>query len=378
MKILHGLLPGQVLQRNRSGFGTATITGTASTVGPVEVRVGRGWRRCGKARQGRWHATLPPLRAGGPYRVEFRIGVERLVVAEIFVGDVWFMAGQSNMGGAGNLDAAPPAHPLVRAFYLRDEWDIARDPLHFLPEAVDAAYCDPTKRVGPEELRRYLKNEHKGVGLGIWFGREMHRRTGVPQALVPCALGGSGLAQWSPRLQNLGGSSLYGALLRRYRKLGQPIAGILWNQGSSDAYDEAVAAYPARMKELVAAVRRDFGLLKVPWLVTQMGRVVLPVRRTIACWNKLQEAQRRLVKMIPHLGLVGAADVELDDFVHFSSAGQHRIARRLAHLADGLAFGNRRAPLAPAPRGDRPVSVWWTRRGASWMISTPPGWMVTV
>ena len=31
-----------------------------------------------------------------------------------------------------------------------------------------------------------------------------------------------------------GGASLYGAMMRRYEKLGQKVAGLLWYQGESD------------------------------------------------------------------------------------------------------------------------------------------------
>jgi len=61
--------------------------------------------------------------------------------------------------------------------------------------------------------------------------------------------GGTSMAQWSPPLRNKGGASLYGAMMRRYEKLGQPIAGLLWYQGESDANREAASVYTQKMIE---------------------------------------------------------------------------------------------------------------------------------
>lgn len=350
MKLTHGLMAGQVLQRDAEGRGAAWISGLCDADGEVEIRIlkagkpvrGYDWASRGEARGGTFGATVTELRAGGPYRLELRVRAGRKVVDcltldEIFVGDVWILAGQSNMEGIGNMLHAPRPHEKVRAFYMRDEWGIAAEKLHFLPEAVDRfhnGYGAGPDRPSRETLEKVRSQLVKGVSPGHAFGLEMLRRTGVPQGLIPCAHGGTSMAQWSPTLRDQGGASLYGAMMRRFEKLSQSVAGVLWYQGESDANADAAAVYTDRMIELVAATRRDMALPKLPWVVVQLGCHACPDGSE--AWNSIQEQQRRLPEVIKHLDVAPAIDLELDDGIHIGGRGQMILGRRLARLADRI------------------------------------------
>jgi hypothetical protein len=351
MNIKNGLISGQVLQRNAKNLGTVRIAGEGMGEGPVEARILKGvqplkgwnWRPVGKAAGGHFQAVLDRIPVGGPYTVEFRLAgqgrsVEKMAIREIYVGDVWFMAGQSNMQGIGNMNRAPKPHPLVRCFYMRDEWGLACDPLHQLNEAVDPVH-NAGQRLSAALAERERRTSVKGVGLGIFFGTEMVRRTGVPQGLVSCGHGGTSMAQWSPELKDLGGKSLYGALLRRFNKLGQPVRGILWYQGESDANAEAVRVYTEKMKQLVAATRTDFKQPNLPWITVQIGRVISEGWSPV-CWNAIQDQQRKLVDHIKNLEVVPSIDLELDDMIHIGSNGLRILGERMARMADRLALGN--------------------------------------
>jgi hypothetical protein len=61
-------------------------------------------------KHGKFSAQLNGLPAGGLYRIEFCCGVESVAVEGVRVGDVWLLAGQSNMQGTGD-----PATALRRA-----------------------------------------------------------------------------------------------------------------------------------------------------------------------------------------------------------------------------------------------------------------------
>ncbi len=371
MRIEKGLMAGQVLQRDARGQGRARIEGICPSAGDVEWRLlrtgrvvrGRDWRPAGRAEAGRFLAEIAGLSTGGPYCVELRVGdgrsaVQRLSLENVFVGDVWILAGQSNMEGVGNLDAAPRPHPRVRAFSMCDEWRLAEERLHFLAEAVDEVHngygCGPA-RPSRERLEQMRTGLVKGVGPGLAFGLEMLRRTGVPQGLIPCAHGGTSMAQWSPALRDRGGRSLYGAMMRRYGKLGQPVAGVLWYQGESDANRDAAARYTQAMVELVAATRRDMGLPRLPWLVVQLGcHAACDDDRS---WNEIQEQQRRLPGLIRRLDVAPAVDLELDDGIHIAGEAQCLLGRRLARLADRLVHRNRHARPGIVVKGIRLVPV---------------------
>jgi len=361
MRIIHGLLTGQVLQRDEKGKGSATVKGTCSTDGTVEARLikanrvvkNQNWKPIGKAEAGHFECQVSGIPCGGPYSVDLRIrskrkAVESLTVESICVGDVWFLAGQSNMQGIGFLNKAPKPHPMVRCFYMRDEWDMAQEPTHFMPEAIDMVHhtlMGASKRPSQKQIRWFREALIVGCSPGTNFGMEMYKKTRVPQGLVACAHGGASMDQWSPSLKDEGENSLYGAMLRRYRKLGQPIAGMLWYQGESDAF--CPEGYTERMEELVASVREDFALLRLPWVMVQIGRVACPKRIfgpdwSPDCWNSVQEQQRRLPDRIKWLDVVPAVDLELDDSIHLSANGHRILAKRMARCASRLALGNRR------------------------------------
>jgi len=350
MKIIHGLLKGQVLQRDRNNLGRARIQGTCRLNGAVELRVlrqgkvlrGRAWTPSGEAVSRHFEVRLENLPAGGPYRIELRIRYgkkppEEIAIDEVFVGDVWILAGQSNMQGLGNMGDAPQPHPMIRAFYMRDVWGQAEEPLHFLEEGVDIfhnGYGDGPNRPPKRKLSAMRRNLLKGVSPGLGFGLAMQKRTGVPQGLLACAHGGTSLAHWSPELRSQGGASLYGAMMRRLEKLGQPVAGVLWYQGESDTDTPQQAEnYTANMMKLIEAVRRDTGQAQLPWVIVQLGRFASREKKP---WNDIQEQQRQLPGAVPHLDVVPAVDLELDDRIHIGGKAQQLLGVRLARAANYL------------------------------------------
>jgi len=351
MKITHGLLKGQVLQRNAKNRAFAQISGTSISSGDVEIRIlkkdkvvkGFNWKKAGESKAKKFTATLADLKAGGPYSVELKISKEKLTVSEVFVGDVWILAGQSNMQGAGNRVDQPKAHPMVRGFFMRDEWAVAEEPLHHTPEAVDVfhnVYGTGSDRPTEEQLRKMARENKKGVGPGIFFAQEMYNKSKVPQGLIACAHGGTSMAQWSPDLVDQGGASLYGAMMRRFEKLGQPIAGILWYQGESDANEDAASLYTKKMKELVEATRKDMHSPTLPWMIVQIGCHIAPGGQY---WNSIQEQQRLFPKSIKNFEVVPAIDLALADGIHISGKGHAILGKRLARLADRLVYKNKKA-----------------------------------
>jgi sialate O-acetylesterase len=363
MRIEAGLQVGQVLQR-RGKAASAQIEGVCGGEGEVRATIARGtkplsgWktRRCGEASGGRFSAELAGIPAGGPYTVTVEVGRERLAVRDVFVGDVWVLAGQSNMQGIGNLDGAPKPHPLVRAFTMDRRWGLAREPIHHLEASPDPVH-NPNQ-VTPEQAALQRRTMLKGVGPGIFFAAEMVERTGVPQGLICVAHGGTSMEQWDPAKAGEGARSLYGSMLLSVRTNRQPVAGALWYQGESDAWDGAAAVYTERMKTLVAAMRRDFGELyprrEMPFLVVQIGRVVREYGGP-RWWNAIQELERLLPRELPRLDTVATVDLPLDDLIHISSGGFARLGVRLARLAARLAHGDKKERPAPSPRSVRRI-----------------------
>ena len=358
LRITGGVTAFQVFQRDGNNRADVKLSGTARTGQPVEARVllrraplsTFDWKAIGTAQAGAWSGEIRGLPAGGPYRIEVRSGAATAAVDEILVGDLWLLAGQSNMEGVGDLIDVEPRHELVHSFDQTDHWLAAEEPLHRLPDAADRVHWrlnadkQPEKLEG-ERLAQFIAGRKKGAGLGLPFAVEMVRRTRVPAGLLPCAHGGTSMDQWDPALKDKGGDSLYGAMVRRFRLAGGRVAGVLWYQGESDANPKSAPDFQRKFERFVAAVRSDFGQPDLPFYYVQIGRYVN--NSNIAEWNQVQEMQRLAEASIPHSGMVPAVDFSLDDGIHVSTQDHKRLGVRLANLA---------AP-GGIKKGPRPVSA---------------------
>jgi sialate O-acetylesterase len=367
-RITGGAADYQVFQRGPDGRADISLEGTAPN-GAVEARLvlrgapapGFDWMRVAAAQGGRWTARLSNVPAGGPYTLEVRSGGAEATdrVVGLLVGDLWVLAGQSNMEGVGDLVDVQPPHGLVNSFDQTDRWGIAEEPLHRLVDAADRVHWrrspqkEPEKLTG-EALQKFIAGRRKGAGLGLPFAAEMVRRTGIPIGLVPCAHGGTSMDQWDPALRDKGGDSLYGATVRRVRLLGGKVTGILWYQGESDANPKAAPLFQEKFERLVAAFRADFGQPDLPFYYVQIGRYVnLP---GAAEWNAVQEMQRKAEAAIPHSGMAAAIDFTLDDGIHVGTRDHKRLGARLARLACHDLFPANPG-CAALKRGPRPVSA---------------------
>ncbi len=311
-----------------------------------------------------WSCGVRQLPVGGPYRFVFRLvnadGTELDAedVDGVLVGDLWILAGQSNMDGCGLLADAEPPDEMVHVLSLANVWQVAEDPLHDCNEAAyrvyRTSYVTPTeRRPVPHRARGTwptwpASRGPNGAGLGIPFGKRVHQVSGVPIGLLACSLGGTTLEQWSPRHKALGGESLYGALLDRVRLAGGRVAGILWWQGESDCYGEGPGVYEERFTGLIEAIRADLKSPDLPFYTVQLGRQLTGGPVDASGKNLVREAQRRCMETIPGCGLVSSIDCAMSSSAHVDSAGYRTVGRRLANLA--LAKTYHRRDLKPGPR----------------------------
>lgn len=351
MKLISGLSEGQVLQRRGKAGATVLLRGESTTDGPVLATLtqgGRalaGWRRrkVGAARRGSFSVKIEGIPAGGPYRLKLETGGKTrrsIEVKSFYVGDVWVLAGQSNMEGSGRLPGLAKSHPLVRAFSQRREWRLAMDPLHVHGESPDTCH-NYGRQITRKQAEEWRRRASCGAGAGVHFGREMLARSGVPQGLVCVARGGSSMSQWDPQVPD----QLYASMMAAVRATGQPVAGVLWYQGESDTSAESTPRYTENMKALVSATRRDLRQSRLPWVIVQLARVVRA--GTGEWWNRVQEQQRLLPSLIPQLAMVAAIDLSLDDEIHIGAADMPRLGKRLARAADRFVHRNDSEPPMP-------------------------------
>jgi len=281
--------------------------------------------------------------AGGPYTIHCQVKVGGFTVntsvANVYVGDLWVLAGQSNMQGVGDLIDVTPPHPGVMMLGMDGKWGQAEEPLHWLVDSPDPVHSgDPTTRV--ERSAKEHKTRTKGAGLGLPFAVAMVESTGVPIGLIACAHGGTSMEQWSPAKKEEGGKSLYGSMLRQVKLAGGKVKGVLWYQGESDTMGQGGAwkVFPRVFSNFIAAVRSDLGQPELPFYYVQIGRFVNASEPT--GWNAVQDAQRLIPERVPNTAVVSVIDLELDDGIHVGTQGMKRAGQRLARIALRELFGH--------------------------------------
>ncbi|ORY95787.1 SGNH hydrolase-type esterase domain-containing protein [Syncephalastrum racemosum] len=284
--------------------------------------------------QERFYAT------GGPYTVQGK--------RNIYVGDVFVMAGQSNMRGHGfytdpftGQDERHSDILGVHVYASNERWTSRGEPTHRLaesPRRVHHTLPDPTVR-NPTLL------EVRGASLGLPFAAHYRELIGdnVPVGLIASAHGGTSIEDWSvERMDEVDDPSqdtLFGAMLARISEAAQnQITAVLWYQGETDACANTVwSPYGSKFNDLMDAMRsyiRD----DLPVYYVQIGRHVRDdneVKERI--WSSARQGQSTPILYFPernqNTAMVASIDCEMDDAIHLSARGLARVGRRLANAA---------------------------------------------
>lgn len=279
-----------------------------------------------KKENGEWYIefTLP---AGGLYTFEARMvgsrsddpydGGRIAIVRHFGVGDLYIMAGQSNMAGYGRDAISDPATLGVHLYKNNGKWDIASHPLN---DSIDTLY--------PENL------ENGNItSPALSFARYLNDKLNLPIGLVAASLGGSPLSKWHPEEEG----SLYRGMMRRIPVVGK-VKGILWYQGCSDANEKDSVTYYDRFKRMIELYRKELGNIEV--ITVQLNRWAgnrnenqeekLKVDRN---WGIVRDAQRRLALDMEKVYVVPCHDLPLSDGIHNASSSNLVIGQRMAMVA---------------------------------------------
>ncbi len=346
---------GQVLPLDRRGQASLRIAGrwrrpdSADLLGRsgclaearlVEEATGRppspacDWRPLEIAADGTFVGALGGIPSGGPYRLETRLQPRGNKTREwgwrgdrrhdLYAGDVFLIAGQSNAAGYGEGDGQDGAVEGVQAFSLNGEWRRACHPL-----------IDTTDSLWPE----LVQDHNTGHSPWLAFGEAWRRRTGRPVGFVPMAVGGSSLAFWSP-----GGLGFLrmASVVEKAGVLGG-LSGILWCQGETDAKGNLAEDYQARWTYAMTAWRNSLKQPELPLFAVQLGRYFS--RNPGAddeAWSRVREAQRRCSDAVERLYLTPGLDLELSDSIHWSPGANRKVGHRLGHWAAEILVDGRK------------------------------------
>ncbi|MEQ9824991.1 MAG: sialate O-acetylesterase [Puniceicoccaceae bacterium] len=307
---------------------------------------------------GGWKAVLHTPDANlhaGPFTITIE-GSNRIELKDVWIGEVWIVAGQSNMAMPLSGWKNQPVHQSeaaisranlpqlrLRAVGHRASGELSEDVADFWMESLNQwAACTP------ESVKKFS-------AVGFFFGEQLLAQLNVPIGLIQVTLEGTYCESWTPafeleQLQAYRGkgpwmpkdatdkhhpSVLWNGMV--YPIAGYSMRGVVWYQGESNV--DRPAEFSKLFPRMIEGWRRSWGQENFPFGFVQ-----------IAPWSgysagalpEFWEAQGSALflkntGMVPTLDLVGSEEL---DALHPSL--KHPIGERLAAwaLAEVYGIGN--------------------------------------
>ena len=167
------------------------IWGWAQPKETIKVELATSSQQVEANERGEWKATLPAMKAGGPYSLSVS-GSSTVQFEDVMIGEVWLCSGQSNMemGVGASKDAkeeiAAANYPGIRLLKVTKSWK---------PEPQD----DIEGTWKPCTPQTIAEGGWGGFSAcAYYFGRELHKKLGVTVGLIDSSWGGTRIESWTP------------------------------------------------------------------------------------------------------------------------------------------------------------------------------------
>ncbi len=183
---------GMVLQRNAA----VKIWGWAPPYAGVTVDFDKRVYSCTAGDDGKWEVTMEPRKEGGPYCMEITAGradtakphIDRIILRDILIGDVWVCSGQSNM--------QTPVERLVDLFDKEIAEACSNEIRYFLvPERYDF-----NKKQDDMEGGGWISAGYPNVlgfsAVALFYASAIHGKYGVPVGIINASIGGTPVQAW--------------------------------------------------------------------------------------------------------------------------------------------------------------------------------------
>lgn len=213
----------------------------------------------------------------------------------------FLLIGQSNMAGRGFVEEAIDVDKSHIKVLRNGRWQNMYRPVN------------PDRRTS-------------GVNLAESFAERYANKHGVDVGLIPCADGGTRIAQWVP-----GGVLFDNAVYQaRLAMRTSTIAGILWHQGESDSREDRYLTYGKELEVMLTALRNELGLQDVPVVLGGLGSYLSNYTKSDhGQWPQINEELEKLAAKEPLMGYVSAEGLTPNpDNLHFSAKSLHEFGLR--------------------------------------------------
>lgn len=277
-------LENMIFQRGKTLVvkGTATTSQRGKVVDPTQLitTISQGKKSASAqakiSKNGNFTCTLPKQKASlKPYSLTISYNEATLLTLKnVYVGDVFIAAGQSNMELNYSQYYEGPGNDYNFGGGLVTTNDLPKQlsdkNVHFVASANTTGGTDFPLRDVNEQAESWLDatadNSQHFSYLAQQFAMQLRAaHPNVPVGIIQTAWGGT------PIRNHVKGGSIYANHIAPLE--GFHVAGVLWYQGCNDSANEATAlAYESQMTSLINQYRAVFDQNDLPFLYVQLAR----------------------------------------------------------------------------------------------------------
>lgn len=281
----------------------------------------------------RWYVEFPPMTYGGPYQMTVNLNNECIILEDIYIGDVYLFAGQSNM-----------------QFKLHES-----NTPYEMYETNEKLRLFSTDRIEPGEYYTaadgWIICEKESVknwsALAYLAGNEIVKRKENAVGVITCYQGASVIESWVPaktfeklnihiplekkhidHIQDIYADwntdgKLYSYALSQVIPFS--VSAVIWYQGESNTSIEESKVYARELEELIHIWRHDFKDAALPFVIVQIADYI---ERDDDAWHGIQKAQADIQHSVSNVKTVKSADICETNEIHPPT--KDKLARRIA------------------------------------------------
>ncbi|MFV5697230.1 sialate O-acetylesterase [Flavobacterium sp. ZT3R17] len=175
---------GMVLQRNKA----IPVWGWADANEKIAVHFNKQTKTIKADATGKWMVRLDSEKAGGPFELTIT-GKNKIIIANVLVGEVWICSGQSNMEFQmyktlnSEKEISDSNYPMIRHFGVAQ--DLSGSPKEDL-KAGKWAVCSK------ETVRDF-------TAVGYFFAKKLYAELKIPIGIINTSWGGTCVETWTSR-----------------------------------------------------------------------------------------------------------------------------------------------------------------------------------
>jgi sialate O-acetylesterase len=316
-----------VLQRNLVN----PVWGTASNGEEVSITIGSQTKTVVTPSSEKWTIKLDPMAEAGPLTVTIK-GNNTITLKDVYIGEVWQVAGQSNMD--------------IRLSYFANLADTIKNAN--IPLMRYNTLRQPGQTIGGSNPWLAVSPSTAGdlSATGYFFGKEIQKITGVAVGLVVTAVGGTRITEWmdpatlsaNPTITDSDKGGMWNAWVAPVAGYG--IKGTVWIQGENNANTADAPSYGDRFKILIKGWRGAWGQGDFPFYFLSLSNMhALQTDPNNTSNVALIREGQRLALSLPNTAMGVSIDIGDGDDWHY--ANKPEAGRRLSLLARALTYGER-------------------------------------